>query len=221
MTILPECRSEKAGSLACAQRGCAKCVEALLRENERLVHAVVRRRCWGESEYGDLIQEGRIGLWRAILGFEPERGNAFSSYAWKAICNQVWQAEKRWSHAEGWLEGEEREDRLSEIVNAWQEEQEREAIQEELGCLPKRLRRVIEMAYGFEGGEGLTLAAIGRQMGLTRERIRQMRNEGLMLLRLPALSLRLRSLCEQDSRARYRRARQNGDAWLRRRRGKK
>jgi RNA polymerase sigma factor (sigma-70 family) len=221
MTILPDCQSKKAGSLACAQAGCAKCIEALLRENEGLVHAVVRRKCWGQSEYGEMIQEGRIGLWRAILGFEPERGNAFSSYAWKAICYQVWRAEKRWSHAEGWLEGGEREDRLSEMVSAWQEEQERQGIQEELGCLPKRLRCVIELAYGFEGGEGLTLAAIGRKMGLTRERIRQMRNEGLMLLRLPALSLRLRSVCEQDSRECYRQARQSGNAWLRYRRGKK
>jgi RNA polymerase sigma factor (sigma-70 family) len=221
MTILPECRSEKAGSLACAQAGCAKCVEALLRENEGLVHAVVRRQCWGQGEYSELVQEGRIGLWRAILGFEAERGNAFSSYAWKAISNQVWQAVKRSNQAEGWLAGGEREDCLSEIVCAWQQEQERQALQEELRCLPERLRRVIELAYGFGGGEGQTLAAIGRQIGLTRERIRQMRNEGLMLLRLPALSLRLRSLCERDSRACYRQARQSGNAWLRRRRGKK
>ncbi len=43
-------------------------------------------------------------------------------------------------------------------------------------------------------------------MGLSRERVRQIRNEALVLLRLPALSLRLRSLSEQDSRAAYRQA---------------
>lgn len=220
MTILLDCGSEKAGNLACAQAGCVKCVEALLRENEGLVHAVVRRQCWGQGEYGELIQEGRIGLWRAILGFEAERGNAFSSYAWKAISTQIWQAVKRSNQAEGWLTGGERADRLSEIVCAWQQEQERQALQEELRCLPERLRRVIELAYGFEGGEPLTLAAIGRQIGLTRERIRQMRNEALALLRLPALSLRLRGLCERDSRAAYRQARRQSDAWLRSRRGK-
>ena len=43
-------------------------------------------------------------------------------------------------------------------------------------------------------------------MGLSRERVRQIRNAALGLLRLPALSLRLRSLSEQASRAAYRQA---------------
>lgn len=221
MSILLDCRSKQGGSLACAQAGCAKCIEELLQENDGLVHAVVRRQGWGQAEYGELIQEGRIGLWRAILGFDAGRGHAFSTYAWAAIRNQVWRAVKRSNKAEGWLEGDEGGDRLERIVSAWQREQVREAIREELNYLPGRLRQVIEMAYGVGGGEPQTLAVIGRQIGLSGERVRQMRNEGLMLLRLPALSLRLRSLCEQDSRECYRQARRSGDAWLRRRRGKK
>lgn len=221
MSILLECGTKQGGSLACAQAGCAKCIEKLLRENEGLVHAVVRRQGGGENEYREMIQEGRIGLWRAILGFDPGRGYAFSTYAWAAIRNQVWQSVKWSNKAAGWLEGDEGGDGLGWIVSAWQQDQTREAIQEELSYLPERLRQVIELAYGFGGGEPQTLAAIGRQMGLTRERIRQIRNEGLMLLRLPALSLRLRSLYEQDSRECYRQARRGGNAWLRRQRGKK
>ena len=56
-------------------------------------------------------------------------------------------------------------------------------------------------------------------MGLTRERIRQLRYEGLVLLRIPALSVQLRSLCEQDSRQAYRQARQLNNVWLHSRRG--
>jgi RNA polymerase sigma factor (sigma-70 family) len=221
MSILPECGTKQGGSLACAQAGCAKCIEELLRENEGLVHAVVRRQGGGENEYREMIQAGRIGLWRAILGFDPGRGYAFSTYAWAAIRNQVWQSVKWSRKAAGWLEGDDGGDGLGRIVAAWQRDQVREAIHEELNYLPERLRQVMELAYGIGGGEPQTLAAIGRRMGLTRERIRQLRNEGLVLLRLPALSLRLRSLCEQDSRECYRQARQSGDAWLRRRRGKK
>jgi hypothetical protein len=73
--------------------------------------------------------------------------------------------------------------------------------------------------YGMGDGPPLTLAAIGRQMGLTRERIRQLRNEALVLLRLPALSIRLRGLCNQDSRQAYREARRLNNVWLRSRRG--
>jgi DNA-directed RNA polymerase sigma subunit (sigma70/sigma32) len=36
--------------------------------------------------------------------------------------------------------------------------------------------------------------------GVNRERVRQLRNNALVQLRLPALSIRLRSLCERDSR---------------------
>jgi DNA-directed RNA polymerase sigma subunit (sigma70/sigma32) len=100
----------------------------------------------------------------------------------------------------------------------WQQEQLRQALQDELSCLPEGLRQVIELAFGLDGQPALSLAAIGRQLGVTRERVRQMRNEGLGLLRLPALSLRLRSLYEQDSRLAYRQARRLSDAGRRRRR---
>jgi len=55
---------------------------------------------------------------------------------------------------------------------------------------------------------------------LSGEHIRQLRNEGLALLRLPALSLRMRELCGRDSRQDYRQARRMTDAWLRSRRGR-
>jgi RNA polymerase sigma factor (sigma-70 family) len=45
--------------------------------------------------YDDLVQEGRIALWRAVLGFDPQRGVAFSSYAGKAIERRIWQAVAR------------------------------------------------------------------------------------------------------------------------------
>jgi RNA polymerase sigma factor (sigma-70 family) len=194
-------------------------MEELLRENERLVHGVVQRQCWGRSEYSDLIQEGRIGLWRAIVGYEAGRGNAFSTYAWKAIRNQVWGAVRRSNKAESWLEGDEGGDNLGEIVSDWQREQVGQAIGEELDCLPERMRQVIELAYGLDGQDPMSLAAIGRKLGLTRERIRQIRNEALVLLRLPALSLGLRSLSEQASRSAYRHALGLNRTWLRRRRG--
>jgi RNA polymerase sigma factor (sigma-70 family) len=218
MSIVPNCQEKGVGDFSCAQAGCAACMEKLLRENEGLVYAVVVRQCSGRGDYGELVQEGRIGLWRAILGYDAGRGVAFSSYAWKAIRNQMWVAVRRWNKAEGMLEGSEKGDSLGGIISRWQAEQEREAIQEELGHLPERLRGVIEKAYGLGGKERQSLASIGQEMGLTGERVRQLRNEGLVLLRLPALSRRLREIVGENSRQAYRHAQGMNNTWLRRNR---
>jgi len=69
----------------CAQTGCRICQERLVRPHERLVHYVVRRQVTNEVEYADLLQVGRIGLWRAVLHFDAERGVTFSTYAVMAI----------------------------------------------------------------------------------------------------------------------------------------
>ena len=75
---------------ACAQAGCETCVEALLKRHERLIHGVLRRQWRGDVACADLLQEGRIGLWQAVLHFDPQRGGAFSTYAWTAIARRMW-----------------------------------------------------------------------------------------------------------------------------------
>ena len=85
--------------------------------------------------------------------------------------------------------------------------------------LPERLRAVLVWVYGLDGQPPRTMAALGRQWGLTRERIRQLRNEALVLLRLPAYSAELRDWCDQDSRSAYRQALQLNRKWLVRGRG--
>jgi len=204
---------------ACAQAGCANCLERLLEQHAGLIPYLVQRQCPGQADYADLIQEGWIGLWQAILHFDPERGFAFSTLAGIAIRNRVWQAVRRAAKAEGGLEPQRAGDSLAVLISAWQQEQLHQALQDELTCIPERLRQVIELAYGWDGQPPLSLAAIGRQLGLTRERVRQIRNEALGLLRLPVFSIRLRSLYEQDSRPAYRQARRLYDAGRRRRRG--
>jgi RNA polymerase sigma factor (sigma-70 family) len=213
MSIVQRRDSDHPADIGCAQEGCKACLETLLQQHEPLIHFIVRRQCPGRADYADLIQEGRIGLWLAILRYEPERGYAFSSFAGKAIRNRVWNAVKQAGKVEGWLEPQRAGDSLVAILAAWQEEQLHQALEEELGCLPESLREVIELAYGLDGQPAMNLAAIGRQLGLTRERVRQKRNEALGWLGLPAFSMRLRSLYEQDSRSIYRQARRQHDDW--------
>ena len=46
-------------------------------------------------------------------------------------------------------------------------------VRRAVAALPERERRVVELRFGFDG-ESLTLEAIGRELGLTRERVRQL-----------------------------------------------
>jgi RNA polymerase primary sigma factor len=68
----------------------------------------------------------------------------------------------------------------------------REEIQRELGNLTKREREVLEMRFGLKDGQGRTLEEVGREMGVTRERIRQIEAKALRKLRHPHRSKRLR-----------------------------
>ena len=73
----------------CAQGGCQVCLDGLIRQHEGLVHVVLRRQARGGVAYEDLLQEGRIGLWQAVLHFDPHRGVAFSTYAGVAIERRI------------------------------------------------------------------------------------------------------------------------------------
>jgi len=204
MSIVLECGTKGVVRFACAQAGCAGCVQSLLREHSGLVYRVVCRVAAGNAEYADLFEEGRIGLWQAIEHYEAGRGVAFSTYACVVIQNQVWQAVKRSRKAQGWQAAAEREEDLERVVRVWQEAQIQQALGEAIEILPKRLRAVIARHYGLSGTAPQSLAEIGRAWGLSRERIRQLHEEALGLLRLPALSIRLRGLCEQGEQRHYR-----------------
>ncbi len=215
MAILPVCHSCGVASFACAQAGCPDCLEALMQEHDGLVYYIVRQQEIGCVEFQELVQEGRIALWQSILHFDSGRGYAFSSYAWAAIQHQMWHclgyANQSWGYgeAEAWLAS------ADEIEEDEWRGQVRQALLEVVGELPARLRRLIRLAYGLDGRGSYSLAAIGREWGISRERVWQLRNRALVQLRLPALSLYLRSLCEQDSRADYLLARSLNRTWQR------
>ncbi len=57
----------------------------LLARHEGLVRWVVRRQWLGELPFADALHEWRIGLWHALVSYDPARGTAFSSYAVPAL----------------------------------------------------------------------------------------------------------------------------------------
>ncbi len=219
--ILPCCYLDQGAIFICAQAGCSNCLGYLLEQNEGLVHACIRYAEIGGIPYADAAQEGRIGLWRAILHYDPARPVAFSTFAWRHIWGRMWRYTLRFGQTGEALEEGSFESSSQLAEEAWREAQIAEAVREALELLPERLRGILEQVYGLSGQPPMSLAAIGRQMGLTRESIRRLRNEALLLLRLPAFSSRLRELCLRDSRQAYRQARQVSDTWLRSQRRRK
>ena len=64
-----------------ARRGCSESRERLITTNLRLVVSVAKRFAGRGVPLHDLIQEGNIGLLKAVDRFDPERGYRFSTYA--------------------------------------------------------------------------------------------------------------------------------------------
>jgi RNA polymerase sigma factor (sigma-70 family) len=213
--------------ITCAQGGCRECLNTLLARHEGLVHYVVRNQIWGGVPEDDLLQEGRMALWRAIEGYDPERGAAFSTYASVAIARAVWQATER-ERCERRLERADTEHPSADPVDAYLElenglwrEQVHQVLAEACRYLSQQQQWVVGLVYGA-GESGVpnpdymlgNLAAAGRFLGISRERVRQVRNDALAVLRLPAFSVRLRQLCRQDSREAYLHSRQLSRRWL-------
>ena len=223
MNIVSYCETQGEERLRCAQAGCEDCLSALLRENRNLILAVIHVQYMGQADDADLEQEGWIGFWQAVKWYDPQRGARFSTFAWLVIRHRIWKAVRRASSIERWQESD---GPYSDVTGAqlntdWQGAQIREALEEGMVELSKRERLVLSLHYGWDGRPPQTFAEISETLGLTRQRMHQIHNEALLLLRIPALSIRLRSICQRGSRSDYRQALRQNQEWQRTCRGRK
>lgn len=190
-------------------------------QHDGLVHAFIRRQGGGDLTYEEALQAGRIALWQAIRGYDPQRGTTFATYAWVAICHQVQHRDKELSRDRAvWL---------PEMPTSWvlpdpaaevDRQLGNEILYELVGQLPERLRPVVVGRYGLDGQPPRTLQTIGEQLGLTRERVRQIQQEALAWLRHPARSEQLRQWLGRNTAADYRQALAQNAALRRSRRAK-
>lgn len=216
---------------ACAQAGCEVCLEALLKRHQGLVHVILRRQWGADLAYADLLQEGMMGLWRAIMKYDPKRGVAFSTYAGTAIARWMWRAvdvakrRTRWQTTPYPPQGVDSESegvdpqRVIEDGLWW--EQVRETLLEMVTQLPDPLPEVVLVFYGLDGGPARSMAALARWYGVSHEAVRIWRNNALAQLRMPFFSAALRELYDREDRQAYARAQALNRAWLGRNRRNK
>jgi RNA polymerase sigma factor (sigma-70 family) len=200
-----------------AQAGCRSSLNELMSRHAGLVQAVVRRQILGYLPYAEALQAGREGLWQAIQGYDPERGTAFSTYAWTAIMRRVWAAVKAATPVaagESWPEDELIDEREPG------REMEKQALVAALGRavarLPERQQQVLRARYE----EGATYRVIGQGLARTSVRARQLHQEALVRLRQPGLSYELRSLLDKHNLAEYGTTAAQTQGWLGRRAGR-
>jgi RNA polymerase sigma factor (sigma-70 family) len=185
----------------------AQGVRQAMAQHDGLVHAYIQRQGGGKLPYEEALQAGRIGLWHAIRGYDPARGTAFSTYAWVAIWRQVYRRGQELSRDSD-VPLPERP--ASGVVLDPVEEVEKhltiDALYDLVSQLPKRLGQVIIGRYGLGEQPPCTLKELGKELGLSGERVRQLQQEALAWLRHPAHSWHLRQLLDKNTAADYRRA---------------
>lgn len=179
---------------------------------------MVRRQTLGKLSFAEACHAGRLGLWRAILGYDPQRGYAFSAYAYPAVARKIWRKVKETERSPANTEGLELSPRLDQRDPAlvWETQLVQRSLYERVGRLPERLRQVIIARYGLDGKPPACYREIGGLLGLSREGARLLHLEALVWLRHPAHSQHLRSLLEYHTLEDYEFADQMAQRWLRR-----
>ena len=162
----------------------------LIERNLRLVAHVIRKYQNTSEDPEDLISIGTIGLIKAIITFDPEKGNRLAAYASRCVENEVLmylRTRKKCSHEISLYEpiGTDREGNevnLYDIIESTETDIP-ERIHLKDNELSPREKLVLKMRYGLYQGEEYTQREIAAQLGISRSYVSRIEKSAIGKLR--------------------------------------
>jgi RNA polymerase primary sigma factor len=162
----------------------------IIRSNLRLVVSIAKRHVGPSNNFFELVSDGNMSLIRAVEKFDCARGNKFSTYAsWAIMKNFARTIPEEKYRRDRFVTGHEEMFEAAADNRADEHEYEsamkrmQEAVKGMLGRLDDRERRIIVSRYGLNGASEQTLEQLGRELGITKERVRQIESRAQEKLR--------------------------------------
>jgi RNA polymerase primary sigma factor len=168
--------------------------EVIARANLALVLAMAKRTRMCDSDFGELVSEGNMALLRAVEKFDIGRGFKFSTYACRAMLkafSRITMKSRRYREVfatefdPAMETSNYQELRRADVEKDVVEELQR-IIGENRAQLSDVEQKVIQTRFAINGGRNsaaMTLEEVGRVIGVTKERVRQIQNHALEKLR--------------------------------------
>ncbi|HKI19739.1 MAG TPA: sigma-70 family RNA polymerase sigma factor [Isosphaeraceae bacterium] len=146
-----------------------------------LVVSIAKARVRARYDLSECVSDGNLRLIEAVDGFDFARGYRFSTYATWAIRNALVDNERRFIRRGGYHFALNEEPVAAPDSGVDEREREREearnhrqlVVERWLGRLDERERRILVSRYGIGGAPKQTLVQIGQELGISKERVRQ------------------------------------------------
>jgi RNA polymerase primary sigma factor len=161
----------------------------ILRANQGLVVSIIRKYGRTGQDFFELLSDGNLSLLRAAERFDFARGVRFSTYATWAILREFAKGirNERSCHLRIFTGREDlfqavADRRSGDLVELARRERLQEDVRSLLGQLDDRERTIIVRRFGLFDDE-CTLSQLGRELGISKERVRQIESRALRKLR--------------------------------------
>jgi RNA polymerase primary sigma factor len=177
----------------------AETVKAILiTANLRLVVSIAKKFVDPSWSFDELVSEGNLALMRSVEKFNFALGNRFSTYATYAIQRHFYRLSqrgrtlrKRFVADDESLKDRAEEPNGGEYRSAEQIVTLKEVFAGFLAELEPRERKIVVARFGFDGKAPRTFRELGSQMGVCKERIRQIQGRAMERLRELAAAAKL------------------------------